>query len=193
MSFIDNEKIVGWAFFIIGILMIISAIVQIYDATTMDGGLGDHLGYLVAAIGAVLAAIIYFKFGNSVRTGSLSGKLKILGNYVRVVGVTSIVIGIFGAIGGIMSDISFWDNVLEIILGLIVVWASGQLLDGKKTLADKVLWILLLVIFVILFIAQLIDMGGDALDIVVAVCNVIVYLFMILYLVDEDVRKKLGM
>lgn len=200
MSFIDNQKIVGLAFTVIGVLMIIAAILSLVDGFTMDGGLGDHAGYIIAAIGSIIAAVIYFKFGNKVRTNALSGKLKILGNYVNVVGVTTVVIGIFAAIGGIMSDISFWDSVISIILGLIVIWAGKKILDGKETTIDKILWILLTVIFIILFLVNLIGIFGIegegihfVIGVISTICSIIVYLFMLCYMFDNDVKKGMGM
>lgn len=202
MSFVDNQKLVGTAFTVIGILFIIAALVQFAGAITMEGGLGEHVGFAIAAVGAILAAIVYFKYGNSVRTGALSGKLNILGNYVLVVGVTTIIVGFFSAIGGLMSELPFWDNVIMIILGLIVVWAGKKILDGKETTIDKILWILLTIIFLVLFIVNFVGIfgsfgAGDILNIVVelltAVCYSIVYLFMLCYMFDGEVKKGMGM
>ncbi|MDO5861324.1 MAG: hypothetical protein Q4Q58_00730 [Thermoplasmata archaeon] len=200
MSFTDNQKVVGWAFFIIGFLMVIAALLQLVDGFTLDGGLGEHAGYIIAAIGALIAAVLYFLFGNKVRTGALSGKLNILGSYVNIVGVTTVVIGIFAAIGGIMSDISFWDNVVAIILGLIVIWAASKIADGKTTTMDKILWIILTVVFLVLFVVSflgLFSLEGEGITLVVniltSICYAIVYLFMLCYMFDNDVKKGMGM
>ncbi len=203
MSFIDNQKTVGLAFTIIGVLMIIAALLSVVDAVTMDGELGDHVGYFIAAIGSIIAAVLYFMYGNKVRTGVLSGKLNILGNYVNIVGVTTVIIGIFAAIGGIMSDISFWDSVVSIILGLIVIWAAKKILDGKETTIDKILWIILTVIFLILFIVMFLGIfgvilnGGEAIHLIInvlqCVCYAVIYLFMLCYMFDGEVKKGMGM
>ncbi len=203
MSFIDNQKTVGLAFTIIGVLMIIAALLKVADAVTMDGELGDHVGYFIAAIGSIIAAVLYFMYGNKVRTGVLSGKLNILGNYVNIVGVTTVIIGIFAAIGGIMSSISFWDSVISIILGLIVIWAAKKILDGKETTIDKILWIILTVLFLLLFIFSFIGIfgviadGGEAIHLIVnvlsAICYAIIYLFMLCYMFDGEVKKGMGM
>ena len=111
MSFFDNTKITGLALTIIGVLMIIAGILQIYDGATMDGGLGENVGYVIAGIGALIAAVMYFLYGNKVRTGAISTKISILGNYVRIVGATTVVVNIFNAVGGIISSISFWENI----------------------------------------------------------------------------------
>ena len=75
MSFFDNTKITGLALTIIGVLMIIAGILQIYDGATMDGGLGENVGYVIAGIGALIAAVMYFLYGNKVRTGAISTKI----------------------------------------------------------------------------------------------------------------------
>lgn len=194
MSFIDNQKIVGTAFFFIGILMIIAALLQLVDGFTMEGGLGEQVGYIIAAIGAIIAAVMYFKFGNKVRTNAITGKLNILGNYILVVGGATVVSAIFAAIGGIISDISFWGSVISFILGLIVVWAGKKVLDGKETTIDKILWIILTVLFVLLFISSFINIfGGDIITILVSICSAIVYLFMLCYMFDGEVKKGMGM
>ena len=186
MSFFDNTKIVGWAFTIIGILMIVSALLQIVDAVGMEGGIGENIGYLIAAIGAIIAAVIYFKFGNSVRVGAISNKIDILATFVKVVGATT-------AVGGIISSIGFWDSIVAIILGLIIIWIGGKIDDGKTTGFDKILWIVLLLIFLVLFITSLLAIGGGFMQIISSICSVIVYLFMAVFLFDGDVKKKMGM
>lgn len=193
MSFFDNTKIVGWAFTIIGILMIVSAFLQIVDAVGMEGGIGENIGYLIAAIGAIIAAVIYFKFGNSVRVGAISNKIDILATFVKVVGATTVVTGIFSAVGGIISSIGFWDSIVAIVLGLIIIWIGGKIDDGKTTGFDKILWIVLLLIFLVLFITSLLAIGGGFMQIISSICSVIVYLFMAVFLFDGDVKKKMGM
>ena len=78
----------------------------------MEGGLGENVGYVIAGVGALIAAVMYFIYGNKVRTGVISSKISILGNYVRIVGATTVVVNIFAAIGGLMSSISFWDSII---------------------------------------------------------------------------------
>ena len=193
MSFFDNTKIAGWAFFIIGILMIISAIMDIWNGAGATGSLSDNAGYVVAGIGSLIAAILYFLFGNKVRNGTISAKIDVLGNYVRIVGVTTVIINLFALIGyAVVGETALATFVVWIILGIIIAWIGGKVNDGKTTNFDKILWIILLIIFVILFIGSLLGIGGDVVDIVKAICYAIVYLFMIIFMFDEDVRKKMG-
>ena len=118
MSFFDNTKIAGWGLFLCAILMIISAIISIYNGAVKEGD--DRLALVVAGIGALLAAFIYFGFGNSVRKGEISKKIDVLAQFVKTVGVATIVASLFGAIAGTWGvSISTWSNVGMIILGII--------------------------------------------------------------------------
>ena len=172
MSFVDNQKLVGTAFTVIGILFIIAALVQLVGAFSEEGWT-NKLGAVIAAIGAILAAILYFKYGNSVRKEELTGKLNILGSYVLVVGVTTVIVNIFAAIGGIIGEISFWDSLIMVILGIIVIWAGKKITDGKETTIDKILWIILTIVFLVLFVLNFVGIfgsfgSGEALTIVIS-------------------------
>lgn len=201
MSFVDNQKLVGTAFTIIGILFIIAALVQLVGAFSEEGWT-NKLGAVIAAIGAILAAILYFKYGNSVRKEELTGKLNILGSYVLVVGVTTVIVNIFAAIGGIIGEISFWDSLIMVILGIIVIWAGKKITDGKETTIDKILWIILIIVFLVLFVINFVGIfgsfgSGEALTIIISfitsVCYAVVFLFMLLYMFDGEVKKGMGM
>lgn len=201
MSFVDNQKLVGTAFTIIGILFIIAALVQLVGAFSEEGWT-NILGAVIAAIGAILAAILYFKYGNSVRKEELTGKLNILGSYVLVVGVTTVIVNIFAAIGGIIGKISFWDSLIMVILGIIVIWAGKKITDGKETAIDKILWIILTIVFLVLFVLNFVGIfgsfgSGEALTIIISfitsVCYAVVFLFMLLYMFDGEVKKGMGM
>lgn len=201
MSFVDNQKLVGTAFTVIGILFIIAALVQLVGAFSEEGWT-NKLGAVIAAIGAILAAILYFKYGNSVRKEELTGKLNILGSYVLVVGVTTVIVNIFAAIGGIIGEISFWDSLIMVILGIIVIWAGKKITDGKETTIDKILWIILTIVFLVLFVLNFVGIfgsfgSGEALTIVISfitsVCYAVVFLFMLLYMFDGEVKKGMGM
>ena len=138
MSFFDNTKIAGWGLFFIGILMIISAILMIWDGATTEGD--DRLANVVVGIGALLAAFIYFGFGNKVRKGEISAKIEVLAQFVKTVGLATIVSAFFAAIAGIWGvGISTWTNVVILIIGIIIVWIGGKIDDGKTTNFDKIL------------------------------------------------------
>ena len=193
MSFFDNTKIAGWGLFFIGILMIISAILMIWNGATTEGD--DRLANVVVGIGALLAAFIYFGFGNKVRKGEISAKIEVLAQFVKTVGLATIVSAFFAAIAGIWGvGISTWTNVVILIIGIIIVWIGGKINDGKTTNFDKILWIILVVIFLIAFILKVAGaFGGDWINILSCILMAIVYLYMLVFMFDGDVRKKMGM
>ena len=98
MSFFDNTKIAGWGLFFIGILMIISAIISIYNGAVKEGD--DRLALVVAGIGSLLAAFVYFGFGNKVRKGEISEKIAVLAQFVKTVGLATIISAFFAGITG---------------------------------------------------------------------------------------------
>ena len=192
MSFFDNTKIAGWGLFICAILTIISAIISIYNGAGKEGD--DRLALVVAGIGALLAGFIYFGFGNSVRKGEISKKIDVLAQFVKTVGVATIVASLFGAIAGTWGvSISTWSNVGMIILGIIICWIAGKINDGKTTNFDRILWIILVVIFLVFFLLRLSGaFGGAWYDILYCILMAVVYLYMLIFMFDGDVRKKMG-
>ncbi len=193
MSFFDNTKIAGWGLFFVGILMIISAIISIYNGAVKEGD--DRLALVVVGIGALLAAFVYFGFGNKVRKGEISEKIAVLAQFVKTVGTATIVASFFGAIAGIWGvSVSTWSYVLMLIIGIIILWIGGKIDDGRTTNFDKILWIILTVIFLIEFILSLMGaFGGEWYSILTSILMAIVYLYMLVFMFDGDVRKKMGM
>ena len=195
MSFFDNTKIVGWMLFVIGILSLIDAIIQIVNGATSDGGIVDNIGYVIAGLGALIGALILFGFGNKVRVGAVSSKLAIVAGFVKTIGAMTVVSGIFGIIGGIIVASSNWGvlggGVICLILGLIILFFGGKIDDGKNTGFDKILWVILVVIFAILMVSNLFAIGGGVLDIISAVCGFIMYLFILVFMFDKEIKKAM--
>ena len=195
MSFFDNTKIAGWGLFFIGILMIISAILMIWDGATTEGD--DRLANVVVGIGALLAAFVYFGFGNSVRTGAISEKIEIVARLVLTVGTCTIVAAFFGIIGQVLIEVgdlgAIGMQILSFIFGLILLWIGKTINDGKTTTFDKILWIVLVVVFIILFLVNLFGIVPIGLSSISAILMAIIYLFLLVFMFDDDVKKKMGM
>lgn len=197
MSFFDNTKIAGWALFFAGLLMIVSALVGFYDAFAEHEGAGDQIGYLVIAIGALIGGLIYFGFGNSVRTGAISEKIEIVARLVLTVGTCTIVAAFFGIIGQVLIEVgdlgAIGMQILSFIFGLILLWIGKTINDGKTTTFDKILWIVLVVVFIILFLVNLFGIVPIGLSSISAILMAIIYLFLLVFMFDNDVKKKMGM
>ena len=192
MSLFDNTKIVGWALFLAGILLLIGAIVEIANAATADNGIGENLAFVVSGIGTLLGALVFFGFGNGVRKDSPK-KIEVVGKFITTIALMTIITGFFDAIAGIWGvGISTWSGVLSIIIGIIIFWIGSKVNDGKNTAFDKLLWIILVIVFLVMLIVKLMGIGdggwGNTLS---CILMAIVYLFMLVFMFDKDVKKNM--
>lgn len=201
MSFLDNTKTAGTALWIVGILMIISALLTIICGV-VDDEMNDHvIGWVILGIGSLICALVYFGFGKSVKSGEVSDKFDIVTKFVYVVGYTTIIGGVFAALCGFgFDDIGGYlvSGIISIVLGFVILWIHKKITDGNVTTFDRIMWILLLVIFVICFISSFFGIEGSsglalAVNIIVAICDIVIYLFMIAFMLDNSVKAKFGM
>lgn len=200
MSFLDNTKTAGTALWIVGILMIISALLTIICGV-VDDEMNDHvIGWVILGIGSLICALVYFAFGKSVKSGEVSDKFDIVTKFVYVVGYTTIIGGVFAALCGFgFDDIGGYlvSGIISIVLGFVILWIHKKITDGNISTFDRITWILLLVIFVICFISSFFGIGGSglalAVNIIVAICDIVIYLFMIAFMLDNSVKAKFGM
>ena len=200
MSFLDNTKTAGTALWIVGILMIISALLTIISGV-VDDEMNDHvIGWVILGIGSLICALVYFAFGKSVKSGEVSDKFDIVTKFVYVVGYTTIIGGVFAALCGFgFDDIGGYlvSGIISIVLGFVILWIHKKITDGNISTFDRIMWILLLVIFVICFISSFFGIGGSglalAVNIIVAICDIVIYLFMIAFMLDNSVKAKFGM
>ena len=200
MSFLSNPKTAGNAFEIIGILEIIGGIFAIIDGVIHDDI--DTTFAVVIGIGAIICGLIIAFYGNKVRNGVISEKIDILATFVRIVGVITIITGIFLVIANVIIGADLLSEaisgIISIIIGLIIIFISTKINDGKQTIGDKIIWILLLIFFILDVIGSILTIvaGFDPLSltlIVTGICSTIAYIFMILLLFDADVKKEMGM
>lgn len=200
MSFLDNTKTAGTALWVVGILMIISALLTIICGV-VDDEMNDHvIGWVILGIGSLICALVYFAFGKSVKSGEVSDKFDIVTKFVYVVGYTTIIGGVFAALCGFgFDDIGGYlvSGIISIVLGFVILWIHKKITDGNISTFDRIMWILLLVIFVICFISSFFGIGGSglalAVNIIVAICDIVIYLFMIAFMLDNSVKAKFGM
>jgi len=183
---------------IVGIISIISAIVNIIaGAGVLDmEGLPDKfdVGYIIVAIGSLIAAVLYFKFGGDVRSGAVSGKVTILATFVKVVGIVTIISGIFTIIGGAISEyFDPYGGIITLIFGLIIYYCGTKIDDGKQTTGDKIIWVLLLIAFVLEIIGSLIMCIAFPIGTITGICGLIIYIYMLMLLFDPEVKSAMNM
>ena len=186
MSFFDNPKNASMALMILAVIELIGAIVSVAVSVNPF-----ELGNLLIGIGAVICAVLYFMFAKRVAT---MAKIDILANFIILFGLVSIIGGVFTVVASIGSAI------VGIIIGVIVILIGKRINDGQVDTFDKILWIVLMLLFILSFIGSLgmfIGIGGEIIDILVgvlaAVSSLVVSIFMILLLLDPEVKQKMGM
>lgn len=182
MSFLDNPKNAGTALWIVGILMVILAIVEI--AYIFIDGLG--ILNVVPAIGSIIAGFVYFGFGKSVRAGAITEKWDVLCTFVKTVAVVSIINGIF------TLPVSIGTGIIDIVIALVIFYAYKKMTDGQATTMDKIIWIILLIIFIFGIIGGIIEIIAIV-TLPLGICDFIIYAFMLIAILDGEVKAKMGM
>jgi len=201
-SFFDNTKTVGIAFLIVGIILIVSAIFSIamgfieVDAET-KGDVKDWTLYcVIGGIGSLICAALYTMFALKVFNGSMTAKIEILASYVRIVGLTVALGGIFDGVasivGGQDAAAALAGAIMAVVIGLIIMFIASKINDGKETVGDSIIWIILLIAFVILLVISVLEII-TIIGIIDGVAHLIIALFMIAFLFDADVKKKMNM
>lgn len=184
MSFFNNQKNAGIALVVCAVLMLIAAVATIVSEFIKDGD--TDYSVIVVGVGSFLGALLYFGFGKKVMDGELFDKFDIVCSYVQVYGFVLIVEGIF----------SLWNNVgngvVSIILGLIVLFIYKKITDGRATLFDKIIWVILLLVFLFTIIAGIVLLFAIV-TIPLGIAYMIIGIFMFMAVLDNDVKAKFGM
>ena len=201
-DFFDNHKIVGFAFMVVGMILVIDAILTIVlgfvDVNDdMKEGIDNWTIYCVlGGIGSLICAVLYTMFAMKVYNSVYSEKIVILERYVMIVGLTIALGGVFNAIasiaGGEDVGVALVAAVISVAIGLLIMFIATKINDGKQTVGDSIIWILLLIAFIIVLILSIFMLFSLA-TIVDGIAHIIIALFMIAFLFDADVKKKMNM
>ena len=187
MSLFKDSKLMGLAVIIIALVFLVTAVVSIVTTLTGDAEGDAKLAGILTGIGSVIVALIYFAFGSKVRKGEFSNGMDLLAKFVQVIAVVTLVQAVF-------SIPSWADVVLNLIIGVIIYWCYMKIADGKKTVSDKVIWILLLVLFILALIGSVISIFVFTIPAILAgICGILIYGFMVALLLDSEVKNGMGM
>ena len=193
MNFFEEPKNGGLVFMLVGLLSLIGAIVALANGVTSTDQLTDMAGYIVIAIGAVLASLVYLRFGKELRDGAHTEKMDILSYIVRTAGVAIIIASLFSIVGSALIEIgAIVSPIIMLIVGFIFIWVFKKMTDSKATTVDKVIWILLLVASILLLIGGL----GSLFNIytlLIGLCDIFIGIMILFYVLDNDVKKQMGM
>ncbi len=205
MAFFDNQDHAGLALLIFAVLSIVMAIVTIVWEI-VDGG-DIVIANIIMAIGTLVGGFLYLAFAQRVRGnsgnnafadklglsgGALNDKFDIVVEFVHVFAFATIISGIFEIIAGILNLNLIGTGIIDVIVGLIVLFLYKKITDGKESLVDKIVWIILLILFILTIIGGVVALFG-IITIPLGICMMIIGVFMVMALLDNDVKAKFGM
>ena len=205
MAFFDNQDHAGLALLLLAIVSIVMAIVtMIWEV--VDGS-DIQVANIIVAVGTLIGGFLYLAFAQRVRGqtgsnvisdklgvsgGALNDKFDIICEFVKVFAMVRIVGGVFEIIGGLFNNALIANGVIDIIIGVIALFLYKKITDGKDSVVDKIVWIILLILFLLTIIGGVIALFG-IITIPIGICMMIIGVFMFMGLLDSDVKAKFGM
>ena len=204
MSFFSENRTAGIALMVLGAINLIVAIVALATALTAKNIV---ISAVVACFGPLIMAVLYFRFGVSIKNGGVPKKIDILAYFVRLAGLSEIIIAVFN-LRNAWETQGAWAAIgalaISIIIGLIILFIAGRINDGKQDTGDKIIWIILVVLFAVsalldIFAVVGVIAAGVTLDlaflslVIVPIVSFIIDVFMLLLLFDSDVKREMNM
>ncbi|MBR4180933.1 MAG: hypothetical protein IKQ57_02165 [Candidatus Methanomethylophilaceae archaeon] len=205
MSFFKENRTAGIALMVLGAINLIVGLVALVTALTAGNIV---VSAVVACIGPIIMAALYLRFGISVKNGGVPKKIDILAYFVRLAGLSEIIIAVFNlwyAIETSGAVVAIGAVIISVIIGLIILFIAGRINDGRQDTGDKIIWIILVVLFAIsavldvLAVIGFITDGNFAFDLktisalIVPIASFIIDVFMLLLLFDSDVKREMNM
>ena len=190
---------------VLGAINLIVGLVALVTALTAGNIV---VSAVVACIGPIIMAALYLRFGISVKNGGVPKKIDILAYFVRLAGLSEIIIAVFNlwyAIETSGAVVAIGAVIISVIIGLIILFIAGRINDGRQDTGDKIIWIILVVLFAIsavldvLAVIGFITDGNFAFDLktisalIVPIASFIIDVFMLLLLFDSDVKREMNM
>ena len=204
MSFFKENRTAGIALMVLGAINLIVGLVALVTALTAGNIV---VSAVVACIGPIIMAALYLRFGISVKNGGVPKKIDILAYFVRLAGLSEIIIAVFNLWNAIETEGALAAIValaVSIIIGLIILFIAGRINDGKQDTGDKIIWIILVVLFAISAVLDILAIigiftAGVAFDwtllstVILPIASFIIDVFMLLLLFDSDVKREMNM
>ncbi len=212
-SFFENRKALGIALWVVAIITMAGGIASIISGITEDygslipEGVDQNLNMycIIGGIGDIIGGVIYLIFSAGLRRGMVSIKIDILAGLVRILGLVTIISGVFDAAAYIVGTGEFGtgivDAILSILIGALIVWIGGRINDDKQDVGDVVIWVVMLVLVILLIIVSFLAFIGLTFELnfglVVVIlnllANLVIDLFVLAFLLDGEVRDEMGL
>ena len=146
----------------------------------------DTIG-AISGVGQIIGGFIFFGFGQLVKRGNIAGKWNVLTQFIKTVGIVSVIEGIFNLASSVVS------GAITIAIGLILLFIYKKMTDGKVETLDKINWIILMILFVIQLVVSIIAILDFPIGTLIGICNIIIYVFMLISLLDKETKNEMGM
>jgi len=207
MSFFDNNKTIGLVLIIIGLIILVAGI-----GLAVAGWNDDTVNTTSAAcygIAKIILGLLIFVWGFVVRGGP-NDQAVVLSGTIRILGVATILQALFIALGTYFADTSSitagaWaaigGMIVNIIVGLFLIWVAGKVGGKSKNIISKGLWIVLIIVFLYLAISSFFALFSQSYDfgtlngivtVIAAICMFILYLYFLVAMFSKDVKSSMG-
>lgn len=199
MMFLENSKMTGIIFEIVGALMLANAIyiiaLMVHTVQLMEGGTRYILPVAISGAGNVIAAIVYILYADKVVRGRVGSKIHILSRYLIVVGTTTFLIMFCEVVADIMlvGHVPMMTIMLLMFVAICIILTTCGLIiaSPKKRTSKKVLWYILILAFLAMAVYNLLPAANEW-ELVNSVAHLMIAVFMILLLYDDEVMTDMG-
>ena len=200
MMFFEDTRSIGLIFWIAAALLILNAAIVILGAFTDDiviipDYVTDEKMYcLVAGIGSAIIAFLYALKAH--RTMSRKNtRIEILRSYIMTVGLGTLLGGFFTG----LAEFLYTDHpaggmivtAISIIIGAIIILVAFSVTNGKKGFMKKFIWFILVIAFALMALNG-IEPAEDYWEYAENISHLIIAVFMLALISDNDVRKEMG-
>ena len=192
MSFFDETKNAGIVLLIIALMGVVFAVIAVF---AFDGYKDAEMWKkIVYIVGAVVGSAVYVILGLDIMKGScrfqignlfsdVTSKFGVLVALTAAFGISEIINSIFSVIGGF--DVG--GQIGAIVVGILFI-VMAVLLAGDNQDARKVVWIILLILYILMLIFSIL-----ACLVLIGIPMLLLSIFLIVFLVSPEVKSKCGM
>lgn len=207
MSFFGETRNFGWVFAIASIITVVCGIVALVSNIS-DFGIA-----IVAQIGTIVANILVLIFALGVIRGNYymnagrfindaSSPFGVLTGYLSIYGIAEIIMGVTALVSAIIAGAGISVGIVPIVVGVLFLLIVFIMTDGKQTLADKIIFVLLVILFILALLGGVLALIASIavisegiaaiLGIVVAAMTILEMIFVLAFLFSSDTKKELG-
>ena len=190
MSFFDETKNAGLILLIIALLGIVFAVIAVF---AFDGYKdAETWKKIVWIAGAVLGSAIYAILGLDIMNGSCRFQIGNLFSDVQskfgVLVALTAGFGIAEVVNSLFAVIAFGGaNIGSLVVGILFIVMAWLLADGQED-ARKVIWIILLVLYIIMMIISILLCLA-----LIGIPMLLLSIFLVVFLLSPEVKSKCGM